>query len=112
MDPAFEHAVLHLRGMIRADGVDLPRETLAYVAPGSEALVLEGDAGSLALLLGGAPFGEQILMWWNFVARTPAEIAAARADWEEGRVYGEVQGARGARLAAPPLRTFAPVRGS
>jgi hypothetical protein len=24
-------------------------------------------------------------MWWNFVARTPAEIAAAAADWREGR---------------------------
>lgn len=104
VDPGFEHAVLLLRGRVRADGVDLPRETLAYVAPGSEALVLEGDAGSLALVLGGAPFGEEILMWWNFVARTPDEMAKARADWEAGRGFGEVPGYAGARLPAPPLR--------
>jgi hypothetical protein len=107
VDPDFEHAVLLLRGKVRADGVDLPKETLAYVAPGSEALVLEAEAGSLALLLGGTPFGEEILMWWNFVARTPEEMAAARADWEAGRAFGKVPGYPGPRLAAPPLKAFA-----
>ena len=40
-------------------------------------------------------------MWWNFVARTPDEIVAARADWEAGRRFGEVRGYAGARLEAP-----------
>ncbi len=31
------------------------------------------------MLLGGVPLGEPLLMWWNFVARTPPEIAAAVA---------------------------------
>jgi redox-sensitive bicupin YhaK (pirin superfamily) len=108
VDPSFEHAVLLLRGRVLADGVDLPTETLATIAPGSEALVLEGDAGSLALVLGGAPFGEEILMWWNFVARTSDEMATARADWEAGRRFGDVPGYRGARLAAPPSKPPAP----
>jgi hypothetical protein len=42
-------------------------------------------------------------MWWNFVARTPQEIADARTDWEERRRFGEVTGYSGPRLAAPSL---------
>jgi quercetin 2,3-dioxygenase len=41
-------------------------------------------------------------MWWNFVARTPAEIAAAAAAWREDR-FGTVGGYDGERLPAPPL---------
>jgi quercetin 2,3-dioxygenase len=53
-------------------------------------------------VLGGAPFGERLVMWWNFVARTGEEIAQARADWAAGR-FGQVRGYPGAPLAAPPL---------
>ena len=53
------------------------------------------------MLIGGAPFGESILMWWNFVARAPEEIAEARSDWEARRRFGEVSAYSGERLAAP-----------
>jgi hypothetical protein len=46
-------------------------------------------------------------MWWNFVARTPEEIAQARADWEEHRRFTDVIGEHGPRLAAPELVSFA-----
>ncbi|HST66898.1 MAG TPA: pirin-like C-terminal cupin domain-containing protein, partial [Mycobacteriales bacterium] len=54
------------------------------------------------LLLGGVPFGEPILMWWNFVARTREEITGAYAQWkaEDGR-FGEVH-SRLDRIPAPP----------
>jgi hypothetical protein len=54
------------------------------------------------MLLGGVPLDERLLMWWNFVARTPEEIAAAVAGWQQG-MFGEVGGYAGAPLAAPPL---------
>ena len=42
------------------------------------------------LLLGGEPFDE-ILMWWNFVARTRDEMEAAYRDWEaESDRFGAV----------------------
>jgi len=53
-------------------------------------------------VLGGAPFGERLLMWWNFVGRSGEEIARAREDWVAGR-FGDVYGYPGAPLAAPPL---------
>jgi len=46
-------------------------------------------------------------MWWNFVARTPEEIAQARTDWEERRRFGEVVAYAGPRLAAPDLARLA-----
>src|SRR2546430_4783250 len=53
-------------------------------------------------VIGGVPFGEPLLMWWNFVARNGEEITRARADWAAGR-FPEVRGYPGSRLAAPPL---------
>ena len=85
---------------------------LAYLAPGRTRLELRNDADGPArlLLLGGTPFGEQIVMWWNFVGRTHDEIAAFRAAWEDdpedrfGHVTGYVGTDGGtARLRAPAL---------
>ncbi len=55
------------------------------------------------MLLGGAPFDETILMWWNFVARTTEEIVAAREDWQRGRRFGVVSAYPGPRIEAPPF---------
>ncbi|MDE3065872.1 MAG: pirin family protein, partial [Acidobacteriota bacterium] len=53
------------------------------------------------MLLGGLPFPEEILMWWNFVARRREELESARTSWEEpdGR-FGEVASLL-ARVGAP-----------
>jgi len=60
------------------------------------------------LLIGGPPFPEAILMWWNFVARTPDEIRQARDDWEAHRRFGEVEAYNGPRLRARELIKLAP----
>jgi hypothetical protein len=66
-------------------------------------LPLRADVDSGLMLLGGEPFEEQIVMWWNFVGRTGADIARARADWMSGSRFGEVTGYDGATLPAPEL---------
>ena len=70
---------------------------------GRGALTLTGRAGARLFLLGGEPLGETLLMWWNFVGRTPDDIVEAARAWSSGERFGEVQGYRGAPLAAPPL---------
>ncbi|WP_237111215.1 pirin-like C-terminal cupin domain-containing protein [Nonomuraea sp. MG754425] len=55
------------------------------------------------LLIGGEPFGEEIVMWWNFVGRTHDEVAAFRQEWMEGTGFGVVEGFDGAPLPAPVL---------
>ncbi|MCB4208797.1 pirin family protein [Arthrobacter sp. UM1] len=57
---------------------------LAAVDAGATRMTLSARGGpARLLLLGGEPFGEEILMWWNFVGRTHDEVAAFRAEWQE-----------------------------
>ncbi|MDO5750479.1 MAG: pirin family protein [Rothia sp. (in: high G+C Gram-positive bacteria)] len=44
---------------------------------------VECTPGTRTVLLGGEPFGEEIIMWWNFVGRTYEEIVQARQDWQD-----------------------------
>jgi hypothetical protein len=63
------------------------------------------------LLLGGEPFGVTPLIWWNFVARTRDEVAAAREDWEAGAErFGRVASPLG-RIPAPEVPIGLKVRG-
>jgi hypothetical protein len=104
LDRGFEHALLVLSGGAALDGRHLEADTLYYLGAGRATLCLEAEgAGARLLLLGGAPFREPVLMWWNFVARTGEELRGARADWEAGRRFGTVAADAGRRLAAPPF---------
>jgi redox-sensitive bicupin YhaK (pirin superfamily) len=90
-------------GTAAADGTDLAPGSLLYLPPGRETVVLAARAGARLFLLGGEPLREALLMWWNFVGRTPGDIAAAARDWAAGERFGTVTGYRGAPLPAPPL---------
>lgn len=60
------------------------------------------------VLLGGTPFAEELLMWWNFVGRSDDEIINFRRLWEDADArFGAVEGYQGrvTRLPAPPLPT-------
>lgn len=108
VDEAFEHGVLVDAGVLRAAGRTIDRAELAYLTPGLSQLDLanEGDVPVRSILLGGTPFDEEILMWWNFVGRRHEEIVAFREAWEAGsEQFGAVTGYLGAppRLPAPPL---------
>lgn len=107
VDRDFEHAIFVLDGHAALDGQALERDVLYYLAPGVSELPFTTAGGATLLLLGGAPFGEEIVMWWNFVARTREEIVAAREEWEMGESrFGEVRGYAGPRIPAPGLRGF------
>ena len=101
LEPSFEHAVLTLEGAPALNGEILEPGTLLYLGTGRSFVELGSLAASRMLLIGGTPFGEEILLWWNFVARTPAEMEAAVRDWVDGQHFGKVHGARGKPLVAP-----------
>ena len=107
LEAAHEHAVLVLDGDGTLEGQALAPRVLYYLGTRRTELTLASTAGARVLLVGGAPFPETILMWWNFVARTPDEIRAARDDWEAHRRFGEVRAGAGPRLAAPALLRLA-----
>lgn len=107
LDRGFEHALLVLDGGTSLEGQPLASRTLYYLAPGRGDLTIRSDTGARVLLIGGAPFGESVLMWWNFVARTPDEIREARDDWAAHRRFGDVTAYRGPRLEAPEILRLA-----
>jgi hypothetical protein len=88
LDPAFEHGVLLDEGELTVAGSPLSAHQLAHLAPGPSSAVLRaGEAGARIVLLGGPPFGEQIVMWWNFIGRDHDEVVEARRRWnaEQGQ---------------------------
>lgn len=104
IDSAFEHGVLALSDGLTVDGTYVPRGAMLVTEPGRVEMALRASASpGRALLIGGEPFAEELVMWWNFVGRTHEEIVDARADWEAGRRFGEVRGYDEDRLPAPPL---------
>ncbi|HUZ56542.1 MAG TPA: pirin family protein [Streptosporangiaceae bacterium] len=102
LEPSFEHVVFVTGGTALVSGAELSPGSLLYLPPGREDLPVTAATGTAMMLLGGVPLGEPLLMWWNFVARTPQEIAAAVTGWRQGQ-FGEVAGYAGAPLAPPPL---------
>jgi redox-sensitive bicupin YhaK (pirin superfamily) len=103
LDPGFEHAVMVLEGALSVAGELVRPGSLAYLGTDRDELALRTDEPTTALLLGGEPFPEPVLMWWNFVARTRQEVAEARSDWAAAATrFGAVDSGL-ARIDAPGL---------
>jgi redox-sensitive bicupin YhaK (pirin superfamily) len=95
VDAAFEHGLLVDSGDVILEGVSVPPATLGYTGIGSERLRIHnrGETPARLILIGGEPFGEEIVMWWNFIGRDSDEIARFREEWQaEGDRFGRVEG--------------------
>jgi quercetin 2,3-dioxygenase len=103
LDPAFEYGVLSMSGEVHVDGVPVLPGSLLYLGCGRTELPLRAESDAGLMLLGGEPFEEELIMWWNFVGRTQEEIETARREWMEGSRFGTVHGYDGDPLAAPEL---------
>jgi quercetin 2,3-dioxygenase len=103
--PGFEYAVVAADGPAMVADAHIEPGQLAYLPPGTDAVHLDPVAGrdpARFFVLGGEPFGERLLMWWNFVARTAEEITQARDDWIAGH-FAPVRGTQLDPLPAPVL---------
>lgn len=99
----WEHAVVVVEGAVVVDGVSVGPGHLAYLGVGRDELPLEVGEPARALLLGGPPFPERVLMWWNYVAREQAEIVAAHTDWlAAGPRFGAVASPLERMVTGPP----------
>ena len=73
---------------MEVDGLALSTGPLLYLGTGRSDLALRTDQGGRVLLIGGEPFEEHIVMWWNFIGRDHDEIVAAREEWMHGDSFG------------------------
>ena len=104
LNPEFEYGFLPMIGDLNVNGECVKTGEFAYLPTGETSLSLQASAGSRALLIGGEPLDEELILWWNLIARTQAEIEQARADWEaQSPRYGELAQLGDGWLHAPEL---------
>jgi redox-sensitive bicupin YhaK (pirin superfamily) len=101
LDPAFEHAVICLSGKLEVEGTPIEPGTLLYLGLGRGTVDVHACDRARILLIGGAPFDEDVLLWWNFAARTRDEMELAAGQWKAGHHFGAVPGTRLPRMPAP-----------
>ncbi|MBC7597199.1 MAG: hypothetical protein H7288_25320 [Kineosporiaceae bacterium] len=104
VDPEFEHAVMVIRGTVRVNGLGLGSTQMLYLRPGRSVITITAESDAKLLLIGGEPFEEKLVMWWNFIARTHEEIAQARADRAAGdERFGTILGHDAQVIPAPEM---------
>jgi len=79
---SFEHGVFVVAGEAVVESTTVQVDQLLYLGAQREWISLRSDQGCRVILLGGEPFDEQIVMWWNFVGRNHEEIVAFRTAWQ------------------------------
>ncbi len=110
LDPAWEHALVGVVGDVSvhagvaAEATALDDAHLLYLGIHRSSVDVSSTGGATLFLLGGEPFEDDIVMWWNFVGRTHEEIVEAREAWESRDArFGRVVDHGDERIPAPPL---------
>ncbi|WP_428241067.1 pirin family protein [Gynuella sp.] len=98
---SFEHGLLVLDGVVSCDGRELDSSELLYLATATESLTMTCHGPCRLLLIGGEPFNEDVLIWWNFLGRNKQELHDYVRRWNAAEDFGTVTGYDGDRLAAP-----------
>ena len=103
----WEHAIACVSGSVSVAGVAVEPQQLLYLGIPRDGVEVVAGTDAPVFVLGGEPFEDDIVMWWNFVGRSHDEIVAAREAWESGDarfapVLGHEPGFD-ARIPAPPL---------
>lgn len=112
-----EHAVVVLDGTVSLTGrwtggeVMVDPGGMAHLPPGHDEVTLRAGPDTTALVLGGEPIPEPLVMWWNFVVRTRAEASDAAEAWNRGDVrFGPEPPSPDPRATAP-LPPWGPASG-
>ncbi|WP_430789902.1 pirin family protein [Actinoplanes sp. G11-F43] len=104
--PSFEYGVVVMSGTAHVAGETVEPGSLLYLGDGHTALDVSFTGPARLFLLGGEPFDEPLVMWWNFVGRTHEEVVEARTQWMAGlgaSRFGFVTGCEADPLPAPEL---------
>lgn len=104
LNPEFEYGLLAITDDGIVNDQHLPQHALLDLGSGLQTLAINAMPESKFLLIGGAHFTEEIVMWWNFIGRSHDEIEQMRQQWQKQEGYPPVE-YPGAWLAAPELPT-------
>jgi len=91
-------------GAFAEDAASVDRSHLLYLGTARDGIEVFAEDDTVLFLLGGEPFEDDIVMWWNFVGRSHEEIVEAREAWEaQSERFGHVVGHGAERVPAPPM---------
>jgi quercetin 2,3-dioxygenase len=79
---AFEYGVFCVSGELTVSSIEIAVDQLIYLGCRRSSIRISSRTGGRVILLGGAPFDEEIVMWWNFIGRSHQEIVAFRDAWQ------------------------------
>ena len=100
----YEHALVVLEGGVQVGEHLLRPGVLGYLGTGRDEYRVTVSEPARALLLGGIPFPEPLVMWWNFVGRSQDELSEARRQWSAATDrFGTVQSSLARVEVGPPL---------
>jgi hypothetical protein len=90
--PTHEHGIVVLEGRLTVEGHEVESGMLAYLGVGHDGCRMTTEGPTRAMLLGGTPLEDELVMWWNYVGRSRDEIIDAHRAWTDhdtGR-FGDV----------------------
>ena len=104
LQPDFEHGLLVAEGTATVGATTADVDQLVYLGTRRGSVRLRSGTGARLVLVGGEPFAEEIVMWWNFVGRSHDEVVGFRDAWE-GRAdrFPAVVDRSERVLEAPPM---------
>ena len=104
VDAGWEHGILVVSGDVTIDEQSVAVNELAFFEAGSNRISIEANSDALLLLVGGKKFEEELFLWWNFVARSHAEVVEMREQWNaQTERFGKVTDVLGGWIPAPEL---------
>jgi redox-sensitive bicupin YhaK (pirin superfamily) len=105
LDPNFEYAIIPFAGDLQINGDSVNSGHLYFSEIGHTQIQVQSmSQAAKFILLGGAPFTEPLVMWWNFIGRSHEEILEMRSEWEtRSALFGIVQDEIQSRIPAPEL---------
>jgi redox-sensitive bicupin YhaK (pirin superfamily) len=82
LEESFEYGFLVDSGSVEFNGREISEGSLHYIPEGSTEVSISASSKSRIMMLGGEPFEEEIVMWWNFIGRSHEDIVEMREAWE------------------------------
>ena len=107
VEESFEYGVFVVAGSVAAASTTAEVDQLVYLGQGRRDIRLRSSAGGRVIMLGGQPFDEEIVMWWNFIGRSHEDIVDFRTAWETRAPRFPAIVSRAEKvMEAPPMPTI------
>ena len=104
LHPDWEYGFHVVCESVIVEGTTVNKDQLFYLPPGRESVQINAQETSTLILIGGEPFREQFVMWWNFIGRSHEEIVEMRKEWETNpNRFPSFVDTIGVRIPAPEM---------